>query len=46
MTLNFIDVSKHQGTIDWAKVAPNVDGVTITGQVRAMIESAVYRKKA
>ena len=29
MTLNFIDVSKHQGAIDWAKVAPNVDGVII-----------------
>ena len=29
MTLNFIDVSKHQGTIDWAKVAKEVDGVII-----------------
>ena len=29
MTLNFIDVSKHQGKIDWEKVAPNVDGVII-----------------
>ena len=29
MQLNFIDVSKHQGTIDWAKVAKEVDGVII-----------------
>ncbi len=29
VTLNFIDVSKHQGAIDWAKVAPNVDGVIV-----------------
>ena len=29
MQLNFIDVSKHQGTINWSKVAPNVDGVII-----------------
>ena len=29
MQLNFIDVSKYQGTIDWAKVAKEVDGVII-----------------
>ena len=29
MQLNLIDVSKHQGTIDWAKVAKEVDGVII-----------------
>lgn len=29
MQLNFIDVSKYQGIIDWAKVAKEVDGVII-----------------